>query len=383
MSVLSKEKQQENPPKEGLDAILGDLAAEEALVRSSNGNSSHVLNGSSVQTCTISSNGNGAKPDEDDDSWETYGIDMDNPFRYGWRYIQNTAEDGTIEYERIPLTLEDLLHPQEEDFRMQNLPHIKANLYLDMSITKRLSNNHNALVLCDMRVDWSVPDVKPFGPDITVIAEGKIDPIDKGTYVSGEDGNQPLMVIEVTSKSTRNQDFYEKPALMQKVGLSYYFVVDLVPRKNRRVYGYQLTPEGCYIGIRPDDQGRVWMEPVGMWLSLNGVEVECYDDENRLLLNYTELAEVAERTEEKLKEEAERADAEAERADEAMARADAEAERADKAMKVANIEAENARSANQRAAEAITTQEKALAQMALMAEHLRSLGVDPDTLLAK
>jgi len=52
-------------------------------------------------------------------------------------------------------------------------------------------------------------------------------------------------------------------------------------------------------------------------------------------------------------------------------------------MKVANIEAENARSANQRAAEAITTQEKALAQMALMAEHLRSLGVDPDTLLAK
>jgi len=261
MSVLSKEKQQENPPKEGLDAILGDLAAEEALVRSSNGNSSHVLNGSSVQTCTISS----------------------NPFRYGWRYIQNTAEDGTIEYERIPLTLEDLLHPQEEDFRMQNLPHIKANLYLDMSITKRLSNNHNALVLCDMRVDWSVPDVKPFGPDITVIAEGKIDPIDKGTYVSGEDGNQPLMVIEVTSKSTRNQDFYEKPALMQKVGLSYYFVVDLVPRKNRRVYGYQLTPEGCYIGIRPDDQGRVWMEPVGMWLSLNGVEVECYDDENVLM----------------------------------------------------------------------------------------------------
>jgi hypothetical protein len=38
-----------------------------------------------------------------------------NPFRYGWRFVRRTAEDGTESLDQVPLTLEDVLHPQEND----------------------------------------------------------------------------------------------------------------------------------------------------------------------------------------------------------------------------------------------------------------------------
>jgi hypothetical protein len=39
----------------------------------------------------------------------------DDPFRYGWRYVKRVLPDGTVDLEQMPLTLEDVLHPQEED----------------------------------------------------------------------------------------------------------------------------------------------------------------------------------------------------------------------------------------------------------------------------
>jgi len=34
-----------------------------------------------------------------------------DPYHYGWRYIPTTTEEGEIEWERVGLTLYDLLHP--------------------------------------------------------------------------------------------------------------------------------------------------------------------------------------------------------------------------------------------------------------------------------
>ena len=36
---------------------------------------------------------------------------------YGWRYLKDVAEDGTVTYtgEHVPLRQEDLLHPEEDD----------------------------------------------------------------------------------------------------------------------------------------------------------------------------------------------------------------------------------------------------------------------------
>lgn len=167
-------------------------------------------------------------------------IQGDDLFRYGWRYVQRVAADGIVQYDQIPLTLEDLLHPEEEDFRMQNPMHNQICIYLKMVLSRQLTDISDALILQDTRVDWSIPSIKPFGPDITVIMEANMQPPDKGTFVTGEDGIAPIMVIEVTSPTTRNQDFHDKPQLMQQAGLPYYFMADIVrdPEK-RKLYGYE------------------------------------------------------------------------------------------------------------------------------------------------
>jgi hypothetical protein len=39
-----------------------------------------------------------------------------DPYRYGWRYVRVVAPDGTQRFDQVPLTLEDVLFPEEEDF---------------------------------------------------------------------------------------------------------------------------------------------------------------------------------------------------------------------------------------------------------------------------
>lgn len=45
---------------------------------------------------------------------EAAGNHLD-PFRYGWRHVERRREGGTRVLERVPLTLLDVLHPQEGD----------------------------------------------------------------------------------------------------------------------------------------------------------------------------------------------------------------------------------------------------------------------------
>jgi len=261
--------------------------------------------------------------------------------------------------------LEDLLHPEEEDFRMQNPGHTMANHYLLTVHLIQLGDEPNVLILHDTRVDWNVPGVRPFGPDITVIMDGRMEPSDKGTFVAGEDGTAPVMIIEVTSPSTRDQDFYDKPILMQQVGLPYYFVVDLAT-SDKRVYGYRLNSAGRYVGIRPDAQGRVWMEPVGMWLGLLEDRVECYDAQGELILTYSELAQA-------LAAAQIQADEEAQMRREADERAQAEAQRADEEAQMRREADERAQAEAQQARDAERQQIEA---------HLRALGIDPTTVLS-
>lgn len=38
----------------------------------------------------------------------------DDPFRYGWRFVPRPTPDNPHHLEQVPLTLEDVLHPEVE-----------------------------------------------------------------------------------------------------------------------------------------------------------------------------------------------------------------------------------------------------------------------------
>ncbi len=56
-----------------------------------------------------------------------------DPYRYGWRYVRVERPDGTIVFDQVPLTLEDVLFPEVGDFIVQRTPHNRDVIYLNCS----------------------------------------------------------------------------------------------------------------------------------------------------------------------------------------------------------------------------------------------------------
>src|SRR4051812_1947794 len=78
----------------------------------------------------------------------------DDPFRLGWRFVKVQDQDGKEVERQVPLTLEDVLHPQEGDFIVNTEYHNSLAWYLKEAIKAHLAPRTGTVVLSDTRVDW-------------------------------------------------------------------------------------------------------------------------------------------------------------------------------------------------------------------------------------
>jgi hypothetical protein len=141
-------------------------------------------------------------------------------------------------------------------------------------------------------------------------------------------------VIEVTSPETRKNDFGPKKVFYHQAGVPLYVIVDARPKRQGRIvklHGFQNSPEG-YLPLPLDDQNRLWIEPLGLWLKIEDRRVVCIDGATgEPIGGYVEQAQRRIDAEARLAEMEARADAEARTriafqsiAENAQARADAE-----------------------------------------------------------
>lgn len=264
----------------------------------------------------------------------TPGNDQD-PFRYGWRYVQVVPPQGPARTERVPLTLEDVLHPQEGDVILQTPAHDRDCVTIQLSAEERTVGRPGGVVLRDCRVDWGVPGVASHSPDISVF-EGvaQWNPA-LGTFSVAEHHARVLFVLEVTSPTTRDLDLDDKVLEYEAAGVPFYAIVDgrISAAGERLIHllGYRATRDG-YVRVRLDSQQRLWLPPLEMWVAVEGTQVACFDDQGRRLGAH--LVKVREAEEAK-----QRADAEKTRADEEKARAEAEKARADEEASARQAEA--------------------------------------------
>jgi hypothetical protein len=93
----------------------------------------------------------------------------EDPFRYDWRYLRHLRRDGVEEFEQMPLTIEDVLHPQEGNISTHSLDHGRRNYYLYDVFLAQLADDPTAVVLHDVRISWDIPGLGAHGPDIAVI----------------------------------------------------------------------------------------------------------------------------------------------------------------------------------------------------------------------
>ena len=204
---------------------------------------------------------------------------LDDPFRLGWRYVRRTLPNGEVEVDEIPLTPEDLLFPEEGDVTVQLRSHNEDCSYLYGALNIRFAGVPGVLILADHRVRFDVPDLEPLGPDISVFLDVN-DEWRTGTFDVAELDATPTLVVEVTSPDTRSNDVEIKKTFYHQAGVAYYIIID--PRIDQglreevQLLGFHHTPDG-YEPVPLDDQGRLWVGPLDLGLTIEEKQVMCID----------------------------------------------------------------------------------------------------------
>ncbi|MDW8231908.1 MAG: Uma2 family endonuclease [Roseiflexaceae bacterium] len=251
---------------------------------------------------------------------------VDDPFRYGWRFVPRPTPDDPHHFEQVPLTLEDVLHPEVGDFIVHSDRHETDRMYLTAVLRARLEESGAAVVLSDVRIAWDVPDLRPHGPDVMVIP-GVRERQNWSTFEVAVEGARPALIIEITSPETRENDLERKVEHYARAGVAQYVIVDDLGRgreRRLRLLDYRLEA-GEYRLSPLDATGRVHLAIANLWLGIEGDHVVCYDERGMAFGDYaTVVRQAAEAEEQARREAAARAAAEEQARREAAARAAAE-----------------------------------------------------------
>jgi Uma2 family endonuclease len=191
--------------------------------------------------------------------------DEEEPF-YGWRYVRRKQADGTEKVEEVPLRKEDLLYPEEGDFVVQEPVHTRDFKYCSDALETFYKDAPGVVVLSDCRVDFGAAGLRPLGPDILVLF-GVRRWRRKGTFHLAREGGRPVLIVEIASPGTYDNDVGVKIGLYERVGVEKYVIVDRGPKMAApaRLIGYERTPQG-WRDLAPDAQGRLDLAPVPLIL---------------------------------------------------------------------------------------------------------------------
>lgn len=247
-----------------------------------------------------------------------------DPFRYGWRYVRARDAKGGETFKQVPLTFEDVVHPQEGDFIVETPAHNEDRDYLRDVLHTRMLDRRGFVVVSNCRVDWGVPGVKPHGPDVAVFrGVSALDP-NRGTVYVAKLRARPVLAIEITSPETRRKDVTIKVDHYFRAGVPFYAIVDGQIRAGKRditLIGYRAGPQG-YETV-PLKDGRLWLEGVDLWLAVEGERVICYDSAGNRCQDYAEAVQSIQKAESRAEKEKKRAEKEKTRAEKEKTRAKA------------------------------------------------------------
>ena len=239
----------------------------------------------------------------------------DNPWYYGFREVYREQPDGSTKYERLPLTLEDALHPQEGDKIMVSDLHDLVRDYLSMVCRWRTADDPTALILSDTGIYWEDPNVDfaHHCPDLAAIFGIKNRKPEYSSFFCGKEGLRPKLIIELVSPNTRKNDVVTKVDHYHQVEVPVYVVADRHKLGDPwTLYGYQWRPD-AYVPMTPDANGRLWLEAVDLWLGADGTRLICYDRNGVQIGTYLDIQK-------QLEAEKQRAEAEKQRAETAEAK---------------------------------------------------------------
>jgi Uma2 family endonuclease len=189
----------------------------------------------------------------------------------GWRIEEISHPDGRTEFQYIPLTAAEFLHPKE-GYRLPNTTFHEtiAGNARDL-LTRRYADRSDVGIYRDLLIEWDRDDLADLCPD-TFVAFGVREPeANRGKFIVRTEGVKPIFVLEVVSPRYRKADREDKV-----LGVQEYVIVDRRTMRKQQideVIGYrlisdQLSGTSQYQPITPDDDGRILSQTLGLWISL-------------------------------------------------------------------------------------------------------------------
>jgi Uma2 family endonuclease len=203
-----------------------------------------------------------------------------DPFCYGTRIIRRRQPDGSFELLRVPLTLWDVLHPQEGDHLVHSIRHSKEVRYLASVLEARVAGDKHALVLSDTAIHWDVPGLSHHSPDVAVIRDIREVADNYSSFSVADEGVRPSLIIEVVSPQTlkvRETDTITKVREYHAALVPLYVIVDREREEDWPILrGYRWKPLG-YEPIALDDRDCLLLEGFGLRLCANQKRIALYD----------------------------------------------------------------------------------------------------------
>jgi Uma2 family endonuclease len=239
----------------------------------------------------------------------------------GWKYVYDPE---TNTYADVPLTLLDILYPQEDDgVQMPQSPHHDRWIRWLAFMLNAFLGARDWLILTDVVIHWGRRGAPAKSPDLAAIPGGRLPDTTEKSYRVNRDGPVPAFVLEITSEDTRPTDLQARPLHYAAVGVREYLVIDFWPEDGGdwRLSGYRLGNRPYYDKIAPDPEGGLTFETLGLrFVAVGRERIEVYDAETgERLLTPDEMQAHAEAEAEARAQAERRAEVEAE------ARAQAEA----------------------------------------------------------
>lgn len=203
-----------------------------------------------------------------------------------------------------------------------------------IDLLMRHYSGQRVYVTGDLLVYYEAGNPKKVVVPDAFIAKG-VAPGKRRIYKIWDEGKVPDLVIETTSRKTRQNDLHDKSDLYASLGVNEYFLFDPEgdylnpPLQGRRLNG------GAYEPVSPNSEGRLHSHELEMTLCIENGDIQFYrDDTGERLLDGFECGE-----QQRIACESEAAARR--RADEAMQRADVARQAAER--EIAELRAELAR----------------------------------------
>lgn len=226
-----------------------------------------------------------------------------DPFRYGWRYVMERDKNGAEKSVQIPLTQEDVLHPQEGDCIVQTPLHDLVRGYLRDAGKGHFDGRADIIIISDNRVDWGSKQGWIHGPDWALFSGSKKPwGLLKATLKLKEFGAKTECLIEVTSKGARHNDYGPKMQEYFLVGVPQYVIVD-IPDEGKegaiRIFGFQ-AGKTQFEPMQADDKGRLPLGGSDLLIGVEGSNVYLEDAQGRRLPDFEAWKARAEQAEERI-----------------------------------------------------------------------------------